>query len=443
MSTPPRGEQRDNVGMTLARSALQADADTRIATLSNGVRVLTLQLPHVDSVQLSVFVRTGSRHESKSLNGISHVVEHMAFKGTHERTCQQINLDAERLGADVNAHTDKDHTAYHMRGMARDAGRFLHMLADIVRNSTFPEAELERERQVILHEFTEDEDDPLSTAYKLFDKMSFGTHPLAQPVIGTRRNIERFTRADLLAYVKRQYTAGNVIVGIAGNVDPDALFREAELAFGSMPTGPENTVAAPAYVGGVASKRQPGFSQTHLVLGFPIPSLREDHHAAVVAAALFGEGMSSPLMDEIRERRGLVYYAACSADVFDLSGQCVIEASTSPAQLDECVAEVTRLLAQHADRIDPVDLERARNQIAVRHLRTHERPVRRLEAAVQDLFVFGRVRPRAELAAGIAEVTGPQVREAFQRMLSARASVAVAGKVPAGTNDRITARLPA
>ena len=104
-------------------------------------------------------MRTGSLHESPRLNGISHVVEHMAFKGTHERDCQRINLDAERLGAEVNAHTDKDHTAFHMRGLARHAGDFVRMLGDIVCNGSFPEAELERERQVILHEYVEDEDD--------------------------------------------------------------------------------------------------------------------------------------------------------------------------------------------------------------------------------------------------------------------------------------------
>src|SRR4051794_13439611 len=181
-------------------------ADTFVTTLPNGVRVVAIRLPYLDSVSVSVFVRTGSRHEGRTENGISHFVEHMAFKGTHERSCQQINLDAERLGADVNAHTDKDHTAYHMQGMARDAGRFLQMLGDIVRNSSFPEAELERERQVILHEYIEDEDDPLSTAYKLFDKTCYGAHPLAQTVIGTRRNIERFTRAELLDYVQAQYS---------------------------------------------------------------------------------------------------------------------------------------------------------------------------------------------------------------------------------------------
>src|SRR5436305_4746484 len=221
------------------------DRDTHLTTLANGVRVVTLSLPYLDSVAVSVFVRTGSRHESRRLNGISHVVEHMAFKGTAARTCQQINLDAERLGAEVNAHTDKDHTAYHMRGLARHAGPFLHMLGDIVQHSSFPEAELERERQVILHELTEDDDDPMSTAYKLFDRACFGLHPVAQPVIGTRHNIERFTRAELLDYVQRQYTGANVVVGVAGRIDPSAVVREAEAAFGAMPAGAPNGGDAP------------------------------------------------------------------------------------------------------------------------------------------------------------------------------------------------------
>ena len=417
------------------------DTDTNVATLRNGVRVVTIRLPHVESVAVSVFVRTGSRHESRRLNGISHFVEHMAFKGTHERSCQQINLDAERLGADVNAHTDKDHTAYHMRGRARDVGHFLRMLGDIVQNSTFPEAELEREREVILHEYVEDEDDALSTAYKLFDEKCYGTHPLAQPVIGVRRNIQRFTRAELLDYVQRQYAGANVVVGVAGNVDHDDVLIAAQAAFGAMPPGELNTVAAPAYLGGIAAKRQAGFSQTHVVLGFPIPTLRDDYHASMVAAALFGEGMSSPLMDQIRERRGLVYYASCSADVSDLAGQFVIEASTSHAHLDEFFVEVMRLLAAHAESIDPVGLERARNQIAVRTMRAQERPNRRLEEAALDLLVHDRVRPASELMARVEAVTADEVRAAFEQMLRAPAAVAIAGMVRKDDAQRVGAHV--
>ena len=418
-------------------SHLPCDSDTTVATLPNGVRVVTISLPHLQTASVSVYLRSGSQHESRRLNGISHVVEHMAFKGTHERDCQRINLDAERLGAEVNAHTDKDHTAYHMRGLGRHAGQLLHMLADIVQNSTFPEAELERERQVILHEVTDDEDDALTTAFTLFDKVCFGEHAIARPVIGTRRNIERFTRAELLGYVQSQYTGANVVVGVAGNVDPEQIVKEAEVAFGAMSRGSENGVAAPAYVGGIRSRHLAGNSQTHVVLGFPVPTLKDDYHASVVAAAVFGEGMSSPLMDQIRERRGLVYYAACSADVMELCGQFVIEASTAPEHVDEFFVEVTKLLVAHAERIDPVSLDRARNQIAVRSLHELERPSRRLEAAAQELFVFGRVRSRGELMERALAVEGAQVREAFERMLASGASVAMAGKVRKGVNDRV------
>ena len=413
-----------------------SDDDTTVTTLGNGIRVVVLRLPHLETASVSVFIRTGSSHESRRLNGISHFVEHMAFKGTHERSCQQINFDAERLGADVNAHTDKDHTAYHMRGRARDTAAFLRMLGDIVQNSSFPAAELERERQVILHEMSEEDDDALATADKLFDTACFRSHPLAQPVIGNRANIRRFTRDELLAYVHGQYSGANVVVGVAGNVDAEAVAKEAEAAFGAMRAGSENLVAVPEYVGGVASKAQAGYSQTHVVLGFPIPSARDDDPAGLVAAALFGEGMSSPLMDEIRERRGLVYYASCTAEVHELAGLFVVEASTAPEHVDEFLVEVRRLLDAQAAAIAPIDLERARNQMAVRSLRASERPTRRLEDAALDLFVHGRVRSRRELTARTEAVTAGEVRDAFARMLSTRGAVAIAGKLRKGSVER-------
>ncbi len=419
-----------------------SDADTTVATLANGVRVVTIQQPHLASACVSVFVRTGSRHESARDNGISHVIEHMAFKGTATRDCQQVNLDAERLGAEVNAHTDKDHTAYHMRGLAQHAGQFITMLGDIVQHSTFPEVELERERQVILHELAEDEEDALAIASRLFDRVCFGTHPLARPVIGLRRNIERFTRDELQTYVQRQYSGANVIVGVAGPVDPEPIAAAVQAAFGAMPSGSEHEITGPTYGGGVRTHRQAGCSQTHMVLGFPIATLRDDDHAAgIVAATLFGEGMSSPLMDEIRERRGLVYYASCTAEVMDVCGQFVIEASTSPAQLDELVDAVMGLLDAHTESVDATGLARARNQIAVRNLGAQERPFRRIEDAVQDLFVFGRVRSRAELAARIERVTAAQVRDVFRRMREVPASLAVAGALRKGARERLAARV--
>jgi predicted Zn-dependent peptidase len=388
-------------------------------------------------VSLSVFVRAGSQHETRRLNGISHFVEHMAFKGTHERDCQRINLDAERLGAEVNAHTDKDHTAFHIEGLARDAGAFVHMLGDIVQNSSFPQAELERERQVILHELTEDAEDPMSTAFKLFDRACHGDHPVGRPVIGTRANILRISRDDLLAYVRRQYTASNVVVSVAGHIDPDDFTREAQAAFGAMPVGKDNRVAEPAHLGGIKTRRVGGSAQSHLVLGFPVPSLKGDHLPFVVAAALFGEGMSSPLLDQIRERRGLAYHAACSADVAALCGQFVIEASTAPEHLEEIFVEIIRLLRDQAEGTDPIALDRARNQLTVRALRALEHAARRLESAAQDLFAFGHLRSTAQWLERLQSVTAAEVRDAFGYMLGTRAAVAMAGRIPARASDSI------
>ena len=409
---------------------------TTLTTLTNGVRVVTIELPHLQTASVSVFVRCGSAHEARRFNGIGHVVEHMAFKGTTGRDARTLNLDAERLGAEVNAHTDKDHTAFHMRGLGPHAPGFVRQLGDIVRHATFPADELEREREVLLHEFTEDEDDPMATAFKLFDRCSWGLHPLAQPVIGTRANIERFCRDDLVAHVQRHYSGVNIVVAAAGAIDAAAIVREAEAAFGDLATGSDNTLGPPTWQGGLRSRPMTGSSQTHLVLGFCIPPLQADDPVAAVAAAVLGEGMSSPLMDQLRERRGLVYYAACSADLVDRGGQFVIEASTSPKQLDDCLAALAGLLAAQATAIAPIDLERGKNQLRVRRLRGLEKTGRRLEEAALDLLLLGRLRPREDWLRRIDAVSADDVRQALAKMLKGGAALAISGRVPRGTSDR-------
>jgi predicted Zn-dependent peptidase len=418
--------------------AAHADAaDTVITTFDNGVRVVVIRLPQLATATTSVFVRSGSQHESPRLSGISHFIEHMAFKGTRSRDCQRINLDAERLGAEVNAYTDKDHTAFQMRGLARDAAAFVGMLGDIVRESTFPEAELTRERDVLLHEYAEDEDDAMATAFKRFDEACYGTHAAARPVIGSRANLRGFTRSDLVAWIEQQYTAANTVVAVAGDVDAAQILAAAQAAFGDMPRGRDNVIAAPDFIGGIRSRRLRDSSQVHVVVGFPIPPLPGDHGAHVVAAALLGEGMSSPLLDRVRERRGLVYHADCWTDVRDAYGQFVIEASSAPEHLVKYATEVSHLLREQTEAIDPIGFERARNQSAVRVLGEWEAPAPRLERAALDLFALARVRSREELLASIAAVTATQVREAFARMLNAGAAVGIAGKIAQGEAERV------
>lgn len=398
-------------------------------------------MPWRATVSLSVFIRTGSLHESPRLNGISHVVEHMAFKGTATRDCQRINLDAERLGAEVNAHTDKDHTAFHIEGLPGDLPAFVELLADLVLNPSFPAEELERELRVIEQEFTEFDEDPITQAFQLFDRACYGTHPAGQPVIGRRANLQRFGRKDLLAYVRQQYSASNVVVAVAGPVAETPFVRAVEAAFGAMPQGESNRVAAPRWLGGLKARRMPGSGQCQAVLGYPAPALAGPgrHMPHVLAAALLGEGMSSPLLDEIRERRGLAYHVASTADITPLAGQFLIEAATAPAQAEEFLQAVDALLRQQADKIDKVGLARARQQLTVRALRAQEQPARRLEAAAQDLFTFGHLRDTQTWLEQLQAVTPRQVREVFAAMRGQRAAVALAGSVPQKVRERATA----
>ena len=406
--------------------------DTPIATLANGVRVVTLPLPHQSTASIAVFIRTGSAHEERVLNGISHVVEHMLFKGTATRDARRINLDAERLGADVNAHTDRDHTAFYMRGLPEHAGAFASMLGDLVSNASFPADELARERQVLLQELAEVEDDPVATAYKLFDAACFGRHPAALPVIGSRTRVERLTRDDLARHVQRQYTGANIVVGAAGAFDTDAFMRAAEAAFAALPPGTPHAVTRAAYEGGVRTRAQAGSSQTHAVLGGALPALGDalhDEAAAQLAAAVLGEGMSSPLLHELREQRALAYHASCSAEAMAMCGQFIVEASTAPEHVDECLDTVLALLQRHAQQIDAQDLERARHQLRVRLLRDAEKPLRQIETAALDLFVRGRVRSIAERREAFDATGTDAVRAVFERLQSGGLSLALTGSV--------------
>jgi predicted Zn-dependent peptidase len=355
-----------------------------VHTLANGVRVVALPTPHLQTAGVSVFVRVGSAHESRALNGIGHVLEHMAFKA-RVIACAPRELDAEMLGAEVNAHTDRIH-AYHMRGLGEHAPRFVAMLADIVRHATFRRRIGSRARCCC--KVAEVEDDPITVAYQLFDNACWAEHPAAQPVIGQRRVIERCTREQLAAHVRQHYTGANIVIAAAGAIDPTAVLQATETAFGDMPRGQPNELPAAVYAGGTRVKRMDVGRQMHLVMGYPIAGRAEADAAVEVAAAVLGDGMSSPLLAELREKRGLVYHAACNADRFEFGGQLAIEASFAPEHLDTVLAQVAQLMRGQAERVETVDLERARNQVIVRLLRHDERVTQRLEDAALDLFAL-------------------------------------------------------
>ncbi|EHR72266.1 putative Zn-dependent peptidase [Burkholderiales bacterium JOSHI_001] len=412
------------------------DPDLHQTTLPNGVRVVAMAQPHLHSAAVSVFVGSGSAHESATNNGISHFVEHMVFKGTLRRDVAQINRDAEALGAELNAHTDKDHTAYHLVGLGEHAPRFVHLLADLVVCPTFPEAELARERQVLLDEHAEVEDDTGNAAWRLFDRACYGLHPLAQPVMGSRAVTERMSAAALRQWVARHHVGGNVVVVAAGGLDPAAVLEQARADFAALPAGRPAAPAPAVWQGGLRSRSVSDSAQTQLILGWPLPPLAADDPVGELAAALFGEGMSSPLLAQLRERQGWVYYANAAADHSRLAGEFVVEASFAPQRLEPVLAEVARLLAVQAKQVDADEMERARQQVLVRWKRGLDSPSRRGENAALELLALGRLRPLPQRLAQLQAVDAQALRARFVAWLAQPVALALGGRVPRGARER-------
>jgi predicted Zn-dependent peptidase len=410
-----------------------------LQTLPNGVRLLALPMPHVQSASVGVFLRVGSRDETPTNNGISHVLEHMAFKGTDTRSVQAINLDAERLGAEVNAFTGKDTTGYFMTGLGRHAQQLLRMTADIVLNSTFPEHELQRELEVIRQEAIEYAEDPEDSASDLLDRAIWGDDPMGMPVIGTVANIEGFTRQDLVGHVQCHYVAQKTIVVAAGNFDVNAWVALAAELFAAMPASSDPRVLAPPqparYVGQAMAQRFTQVSQVFVNIAYPVEPITQPHGcaqrsrlAASLAAHLFGEGMSSPLVDTVREQLGLAYTTYATLESADVWANFIVHAVTTPDKLDALLTATGRLLRAQAAGIDCVQLERAKNQLTVSRVRAAERPFATMEQTVEELFTHGTVTPMAQTLAMIDDIGAEEVRLVFERLLIHPPAVAITGK---------------
>jgi predicted Zn-dependent peptidase len=435
--------------MSEVQSPAVQSAEAILKTLPNGVRLLAIPLPHVQSASVGVFLRVGSRDETPGTNGVSHVLEHMAFKGTATRSVQAINLDAERLGADVNAFTSKDTTGYFMTGLGKHVDQFLEMTADIVLNSTFPPTELARELEVIRQEAIEYEEDPEDRSAEMLERAIWGDHAMGMPVIGTLENIERFTRDDLVTHVRSHYVAEKTVVAVAGSFDVDAFFALADRLFDGMPPAPCGVemaaiVAVPAkYIGSAVGERFSQVSQVFLNLAWPVApppgtTLQDPRWrlAASVAATLFGGGMSSPFTDTVRERLGLAYSAHATTDAGDAWYNFIVHAVTTPDKLDALLTATGNLLRAHTREIDAVHLERAKNQLIVSRVRAAERTYATMERAVEELFVRGTPTSAPESIAIIETLTAEEVRAVFERMLQHPPALAITGKAATGKSAK-------
>jgi predicted Zn-dependent peptidase len=406
-----------------------ADPDLRNTTLPNGLRVATAAMPGFRTVALGAWLRVGSRDEPAALNGLSHFYEHMAFKGTAQRDARAITLEIERLGGSINAYTAKDHTACEALMLSPHADTALAVMADVLGRSVFPPDEIERERQVILQELGDAADDPESVAQDAFDALAFPRQALGRPILGRPRNVRRIARDDLLAHQARHCTGAGMVITAAGGVDHDAFVERVAHHFGGLPAG-QPLARDRARWGGGYRHLDDDTEQTSVVLGWPVPGRDDPAHAIhELLAELLGGGMSSPLFQSVREQRGLAYQIDAWTDTLDDAGVLQVTAGVSPRNLGELLQVVLDTLVEAAARLDADDVERSRNQQAMRLARSLERPASFAEWLGRDLLAHGRVVPPSERLAQLQAIDEAALRRALAGMLESRPTLALAGRL--------------
>ena len=341
-------------------------SDIRKFTLSNGVRILVEPVGHVRSAAIGLWCHTGSRHETVSEAGITHLIEHMLFMGTKRRTAPEIAQSIEGRGGSLNAFTDKESTCYYCRVLADDVDNGIDVLTDMMLNSLIDPEELAREERVVLEEIKRSEDEPSDHVHELQLSNRWGSHPLGKPVIGTKESVSSFRREHIAAYMDRRYRGDNVLLSVAGNVDPEEVRNVAESVLGTLPTAStDEELSRPS---GKASMNYitKEVEQVHFCIGTDGRSFYDaDIYTLAVLDAALGGSMSSRLFQEIREKRGLAYSVGSYTLSYSAGGSFTVYGGTS----SEHWPLVQELVRAEFDRVaksglEVEELERTKRHIA-------------------------------------------------------------------------------
>jgi len=332
--------------------------------LDNGLRVITSAMPHTRSVSLGVFVGTGSRYERDEEAGVSHFIEHLCFKGTQQRaTAKEVSEAIEGVGGILNGGTDKELTIYWCKIARPHFALAVDVLADMLSNSKFDPADIERERQVIIEEINMSLDSPQQRVDTLIDGLMWPEHPLGREVAGTKATVSTLARQDILGYLDHHYLANNTVLTVAGDISHQEASATLEDAFGSWRTGSPQT-----YLPASDEQSQPRFQsehrdteQAHLCLALPGLSLKHpDRFVLDLLNIILGEGMSSRLFTEIREKRGLAYAIQSYVNHHLDTGSLTIYAGVDPGHLPTAVKAIVEEIYRLKDKVPEIELTKAK-----------------------------------------------------------------------------------
>lgn len=414
----------------------------RISTLANGVRVVTDPMPGLKTASVGVWVGAGARNETPEINGIAHMLEHMAFKGTARRNARAIAEEIEAVGGHLNAYTSRENTAYFARVMAEDTDLALDIIADILQHSLFEPVELERERTVIVQEIAQTNDTPDDVIFDHLQAVAFPDQPLGRSILGTAERVTAMRREQLWEFMAAHYRPSAMVVGAAGAVEHDHIVGLAEKWFAGLKSAPE-AAPDPARYGGGEYRSDRDLDQAHLAIGFPgVAHDDPDFYAMQVYSTLLGGGMSSRLFQEVRENRGLAYSVYSFTSSYRDSGLFAVYAGASEGNMEALVPVIGEEMAKTAVKVGEDEVARARAQLKVGLMMSLESSSSRVEQLGRQMLIFGRPIGADEMIAAVDKVDAAAVTRAAKRVLGGGAPV-VAALGPIGrleNYDRIAAR---
>ena len=400
-----------------------------IKTLKNGLRIAVDELNSVQTVCIAVFVGTGSRNEDLSNNGISHFLEHMAFKGTKNRTAQQIAQEFDDIGGRINAYTSRERTVYYVKVLKKDAKFACEFLADILQNSTFDKEELEKERGVILQEIAMTNDTPDDIIFDYFSNTAFPNQAVGRSILGPVENVKKFTQQDLKNYIDSQYNNSNISIVASGNIKEKDFVKYVEDSFTNLGNGKIKEFENGKYKGGDFRKEKK-LEQANLILGFEGISYKDkDFYKSQILSAILGGGMSSRLFQEVREKRGLCYsiYAFNYAN-YD-SGSFGIYSATNSNQANELIDVTIGELQQITKNITDEELKRAKAQLTASLLMAAESSNNRSQKLGNDILSYGRIRPYEEITKNISDIEKQDVMNLADKIFSSKLTFSAIGEV--------------
>jgi predicted Zn-dependent peptidase len=397
--------------------------------MPSGLRVATDPVEHVETTSVGVWVEAGSRFETARMNGISHFLEHMVFKGTAKRDARAIAEEIEAVGGHINAHTSREYTAFFAKVLKDDIALAVDIIADILQQPAIDAEELDRERSVVLQEIMQSLDTPDDLIFDRFQETAFPAQALGRPVLGSPRLIRGMPREVMLRYRADHYAAPRMILAAAGRVDHDRLVALAEAAFAQLPAGPGKTRKKASYQGG-DWRDERDLEQVNFVLGFAGVGYQDpDFYALSVLSTLLGGGMSSRLFQEVREKRGLVYSIYTFPASYSDIGVFGIYAGTGETEVGELVPLVCEELVKVTHEVGDDEIARARAQLKSSVLMSLESTSSRCEQLARQLMVFGRPIPVAEAVAKIEAVNAEAVMRVARRVVGSKPTVAGLGPI--------------